>query len=398
MATTAKKKAPEKAAAKKKAAPKKKEAKKKEAGPAAAKGKTTPKKVAVKKRKPTALVTGACGFAGGHMVDLLLEKGYDVIATDLETAPREFLNPGATFIPADITDPSSIKKLFNGPMDYVYHPAAVFDYEAPWELCEKVNVFGMRNISEISLKKGVSRFVLFSTVSVYGHPEPDELPVKEDNPKRPGTNYERSKLMQEEIGLEYCTKGLDVSVVRPAPVYGPRNVYGMATILFLLAKFPVLPFPVNIDNYLVGVNVKDVCNAALFLADKKESIGQCYNVIDNSRYTMREFAEFVCPLMGVRIIPIFLPREMFYNLGDSMADLSRSVSKVTGTRPFIEKDMVYYLKAVYTFSNDKLRSLGYEFLYPDLLEGLRETIHWYKDNGYLDRWDLWMKALFSKTR
>jgi len=92
----------------------------------------------------------------------------------------------------------------------------------------------MKNICAISLKNKVSSFVLFSTVSVYGHPEPDELPVKEDNVKRPGTNYERSKLMQEEIGLDYVKKGLPVAVVRPAPVYGPRNTYGMATILFLL--------------------------------------------------------------------------------------------------------------------------------------------------------------------
>jgi len=386
-----------KTASRKKAAPKKKAAKKK-TGKKTASGTGAPKKATGRKKQSRALVTGACGFAGGHMVDLLVSKGYDVIATDLDTAPREYLNPQANFIPADVTDPSTLKQLFSEPLDYVFHPAAIFDYEAPWELCEKVNVFGMRNLCDISLKKGVKRFLLFSTVSVYGYPEPDELPVKEDNPKRPGTNYERSKLMQEEVGMEYNEMGLPITVVRPAPVYGPRNIYGMATILFLMAKFPILPFPVNIDNYIVGVHVRDVCNAALFLSSKNRAVGEAYNIVDNSRYTLREFAEFVCPLMGVRILPIFLPREFFYSIGNHLADVSRSVSKMTGTRPFIEKDMVYYLKAVYTFSNEKLRALGYEMLYPDLLEGLRETIEWYKDNGYLDRYDLWMKALFSKTR
>ncbi len=428
--TTAKKKS----APKKKAAPKKKTAAKKKTTAGKSAKKTAAKKKIVKKkpvkktttRKATAkksskktvsgkktvskkkaaesnaqlttLVTGACGFAGGHMVDLLIEKGYNVIATDLESAPREFLNAKANFIPADITNTESLKKLFANKIDYVYHPAAIFDYEAPWELCERVNVFGMRNICDFSLDAGVKRFLLFSTVSVYGYPEADELPVVEDNAKRPGTNYERSKLMQEEVGLEYTEKGLPVSIVRPAPVYGPRNTYGMATILFLMAKFPILPFPVNIDNYMVGVHVRDVCNAAHFLADRKEAIGEAYNVIDNTRYTLREFAEFVCPLMGVRMMPIFIPRDLFFSLGNQLADISRSLSKITGSRPFIEKDMVYYLKAVYTFSNDKLRSLGYEFLYPDLLEGMRETIEWYKDNGYLDRYDLWKKSLFSKTR
>ncbi len=371
-----------------KAAPKKKAPAKKTASPG----------VTDVRSAPTAIVTGACGFAGGHMVDLLVEKGFRVIATDLEGASREFVNPKAEFIPADITNVDSLKNIFKGKIDYVYHPAAIFDYEAPWEICEKVNVFGMRNICEMSLKQDLKRFVLFSTVSVYGHPEPDELPVRESNTKRPGTNYERSKLMQEEIGVEYVGKGLPVSIVQPAPVYGPRNVYGVATILFLLAKFPILPFPVNLDSYIVGVHIRDVCRAALFVSDIKEAIGETYIVIDNSRYTLREFVEFVCPLMGVRIMPVFIPRDLFVRAADHIADASRSFAKIMGTRPFVEKDMVYYLKAVYTFDNTKLRSLGFEFEHPDLLEGARETIEWYKENGYLDRRDLWQKAIFGKNR
>ncbi len=349
-------------------------------------------------QKKTAIVTGACGFAGSHMVDLLVEKDYNVIATDLENAPREWVNPSAKFMPADITDPKSLEPLFAKKVDVIYHPAAVFDYEAPWELCERVNVGGTKNLSELALRKGVKRLQLFSTVSVYGHPEPDELPVREDNPMRPGTNYERSKLMQEEVGLEYLEKGLEMSIVRPTPVYGPRNMYGVATILFLLAKFPILPFPVNMDGYMVGVHIRDVVQAALFLEDKEEAIGQAFNLADNSRYTLREFVEFVCPLMGVHILPVFIPQELLFRAADHLADASKSVSKVMGTRPFVEKDMVYYLKAIYTFSNEKLRKLGYEFEYPDMLEGAKETIEWYKENGYLDRRDLWHKALFGKTR
>lgn len=407
MATTKKAPATAKKTSVKKKAPAAKKAAVKKAAPAAAKKaakKPAAKKAAVKKpaarkaapKKPAAIVneklavvTGACGFAGSHMVDLLIEKGYHVVATDLDNQDRKFVNPKAEFIPADITQPPTLKPLFAKKPGVVFHPAAVFDYEAPFELCEKVNVGGMRNICDISLSTGVKRLLLFSTVSVYGYPKPEELPVHEDNPKRPGTNYERSKWMQEEVAMEFLDKGLPTSIVRPAPVYGPRNVYGMATILFLLAKFPMLPFPVNLDNRMVGVNVRDVCGAAEFLTTKKEAIGEAYNVIDNSSYTIREFAEHVCPLMGVRILPIFIPRELFFFMGNQAADVSKSVAKVFHTRPFIEKDMVYYLKAIYSFSNEKLRSLGYEFQFPDLLEGLTHTIDWYRENHYLDRRELW---------
>ena len=386
--TTAKKKTAKKAPAKKKAAAKKAPAKKK----VVAKRKTAKKAQKPRANPKVALVTGACGFAGSHMTDLLIEEGYSVIATDMETADRKYVNPAAEFIPADITIPETMKPLFAKKPAVVYHPAAIFDYEAPWDLCEKVNVGGMKNVCDMSLSSGVRRLLLFSTVSVYGYPKAEELPVLEDNPKRPGTNYERSKWMQEEVAVEYISKGLPTSIVRPAPLYGPRNVYGMATILFLLAKFPILPFPLNLDNRMVGVHVRDVCRTALFLADKTKAIGEAYNVIDNSSYTMREFAEHVCPLMGVRIIPIFIPRELFFLIGNQAADLSRSVAKWIHTRPFIEKDMVYYLKAIYSFSNEKLRSLGFKFDYPDLLEGLTETIEWYKENHYLDRRELWGKV------
>ncbi|MEW5946439.1 MAG: NAD(P)-dependent oxidoreductase [bacterium] len=346
-----------------------------------------------RRRTPSALVTGACGFAGSHTVDLLVEKGYRVIATDLESADRRYVNPRAKFMPADVTRPETLEPLFRERPGYVFHPAAVFDYEAPWELCEKVNVEGMRNMCEIALRRKVRRFVLYSTVSVYGWPEPDELPVREENPKRPGTNYEKSKWMQEEVGMEYCERGLPVTVVRPGPVYGPRNTYGVATILFLIAKFPILPFPVNLNNAFVSVHVRDVANAAIFLSTREEAAGEAYNVVDCSDYTVREVMKYICPLMGVKVIPTFIPRDVLYVVGNQVADVSRSIARIVGGRPIVEKDMVYYLKADYSFSNEKLRSLGYEFLYPDSLPGLRETIDWYRKNNYLSVSELWMKIV-----
>lgn len=365
--------------------------------PAAAPAKKSPaKKAPAKKQAPpspkVALVTGAAGFAGGHMVDMLIEKGYHVIATDLANADTHYVNPAAEFIPADITNPASIEPLFAKKPSLVYHPAAVFDYEAPWDLCEKVNVGGMRNMCDASLAANVKRFLVFSTVSVYGHPRQDELPVVETNEKRPGTNYEKSKWMQEQVGLEFLARGLPVSIIRPAPVYGPRNIYGFATIIFLVAKFPIIPFPVNLDLRMVGVNIADVCNAAYFLSTNSHTIGEAYNVSDDSEVTVREVLAHICPLMDVRIAPVFIPRELFFALGDQLADLSRSVSKYTRTRPFIEKDMVYYLKAIYSFSNAKLKKAGYELKCPNMLDGLTDTIAWYKENGYLDRKELWMKV------
>lgn len=345
------------------------------------------------KEKKVALVTGACGFNGSHMVDLLLENGYRVRATDLPNSNRKFVSAKAEFMPADITKKDTLYPVIDG-VDYIFHPAAIFDYEAPWELCEKVNVFGTENLCDVAVEKNVKRFILFSTVSVYGYPKPDELPVKEDNPKRPGTNYEKSKWLQEGIVEKYYhEKKLPISIIRPAPVYGPRNNYGVATLLFLIAKFPIIPFPINIEAPFVCVNVKDVVGAALFVAEKSAAIGEAYNLVDDAMYDMKEFVEFVCPLLGVKVIPTFIPRELLFYLGNQAAMMSRSVAKIVGGRPLIEKDMVYYLKANYSFSNEKIKKLGYQLLYPDCAPGFEETIEWYHKNGYLKE-NMWRKMIF----
>ena len=131
-----------------------------------------------------ALVTGACGFCGGHMVKLLADEGVPVRATDLESAAGDpevrfvqenlgidFNRKGVEFVPSDLTDKASLKAALKG-VGTVYHTASLYDYSAPMEALEKVNLYGTTNLCEAMVEEGVDRVIHWSTAGVYGHPNP----------------------------------------------------------------------------------------------------------------------------------------------------------------------------------------------------------------------------------
>ena len=106
---------------------------------------------------------------GSHLVDLLVEKGYKVRATDLKTANKRYLNKSKNveFIPADVTKKKTLIPLFKD-VEVVFHTAAILKFEVEWRLLYNVNVEGTRNLCEIALDSNVKRMIVWSSETVYG--------------------------------------------------------------------------------------------------------------------------------------------------------------------------------------------------------------------------------------
>jgi nucleoside-diphosphate-sugar epimerase len=339
------------------------------------------------------LVTGACGFSGSHMVDLLVEEGYEVIATDREDAPRRWLNPEVKFIPSDLLDKRTLDKVVDS-VDCIFHPAAIFNYSAPLEDLIRVNVIGTKNLLDVAVANGVKKIVVWSTAGVYDVSKLKDEPIDENGPIGPSNNYEYSKLKQEELAMEYHISGkINVVIIRPAPIYGPRNLYGFANIVFGVAKFPVVIVPI-IENRAVSVHVKDVCGAALFLSQKDEANGEVFNIVDDSDYSYSDVNILVAQFLGKPYfkIPIKANAKRLSYVSLIAAKFSRIANKyfpllfdlpLLGILKYVEEDTARYIAFSYRFSNKKLKSFGYKLKYPDLKDGLPETIQWYKDYGYL---------------
>jgi nucleoside-diphosphate-sugar epimerase len=339
------------------------------------------------------LVTGACGFSGSHMVDLLVEEGYEVIATDREDAPRRWLNPEVKFIPSDLLDKRTLDKVVDS-VDCIFHPAAIFSYSAPLEDLIRVNVIGTKNLLDVAVANGVKKMVMWSTAGVYDVSKLGDEPIDENGPIGPSNNYEYSKLKQEELAMEYHISGkINVVIIRPAPIYGPRNLYGFANIVFGVAKLPGVIVPI-IENRAVSVHVKDVCGAALFLSQKDEANGEVFNIVDDSDYSYSDVNILVAQFLGKPYfkIPIKVSAKPISYALFGAAKFSRLANKyfpllfdlpLLGGLKYIEEDTTRYVAFSYRFSNKKLKSFGYKLKYPDLKDGLPETIQWYKDYGYL---------------
>jgi dTDP-glucose 4,6-dehydratase len=190
----------------------------------------TPRRRATDGPRPRAVVSGAAGFLGSHLSELLVARGWDVVGLDnLLTGRMENLEgllgtEQFTFSHYDVTNFVHVA----GPVDAVLHfasPASPVDYlEHPIKTM-KVGSLGTHNMLGLSLAKG-ARFFLASTSEVYGdpqvHPQPEDY-WGHVNPVGPRGVYDEAKRFAEALALAYHrSHGLDVRIVRIFNTYGPR--------------------------------------------------------------------------------------------------------------------------------------------------------------------------------
>ena len=182
--------------------------------------------------KGTAVVTGAAGFIGSHLVDKLLKEGFSVIGLDsLRTGVKENLayamgHQNFRFEEIEVFS-KDLPKIVSGPVDIVFHLAAIssvkFSTENPVEV-NRVNVDGTLNMLELARKCGAERFVFSSSAAVYGNPK--TLPIKEETPFEPLSPYAASKIAAEMYCISYGNLyGIFPTIFRYFNVYGPRQEY-----------------------------------------------------------------------------------------------------------------------------------------------------------------------------
>ena len=371
------------------------------------------------------LVTGACGFTGSLLVQRLLEDGQKVIATDLARAfehPKNkmiFENKGIDFshqncevVPSDLTDKESLKKLFEKPVTHIFHTASLYDYSASMEILEKINIEGFYNLIDLAIEeKSLTRFIHWSTCGVFGKPytakqgdkcnipfseyynsSPKNTPFEQDEPD--GTNivndYSVTKWKQEQIAWKYHReKGLPLTVVRPAPLYGPGSDYGHGGIVLTINRGFLPRIPKDARNYITtSVHVEDMVGFAIYIADKDFALGEDYNIVDDSIISYSEFVRYLALLVGRR-----MPEIPFINLALSRpfmifaAKLWLKLEQKWGVpriRVF-EVGSATYMSSSYWISNRKSKEAGYKYIYPDVKEGMRDTIEWFREVGWLDK-------------
>jgi UDP-glucose 4-epimerase len=176
---------------------------------------------------PKSLVTGGAGFIGSHVIDVLIEKGHDIVIIDnLSTGDKNNIHPKAKFYEIDIRDPK-LSEIFTAEKpDYVFHMAAQIDVRksvAEPIMDAEINILGSLNVLENAAQSGVKKVVFASTGgAIYG--EAEIFPTPEGHYEKPLSPYGIHKLAVEKSLFFYKkVKYLDYTILRLSNVYGPRQ-------------------------------------------------------------------------------------------------------------------------------------------------------------------------------
>lgn len=259
-------------------------------------------KITSKREKTKAVVTGGAGFIGSHIVDALVERGYDVHVIDnLSNGKRENVNPKAVFHGVDIRNLADIAPIIKG-AECVFHEAALprvqYSIEHPEET-NAVNAGGTLNVLVAARDGGVKRVVYAASSSAYG--DQPKLPLVETLPPNPKSPYG----LQKYIGEMYCKMfseiyGLETVSLRYFNVYGPRNSSEGAYAL-VIAKFMALrkngqPLTVTGDGTQTRdyTSVHDVVRANLLaMKSKKVGSGEAINIGAGRNFSVNQVAELI---------------------------------------------------------------------------------------------------------
>ncbi len=251
------------------------------------------------------LVTGADGFIGSHLVESLMEKGYEVKAFVyynsfgkwgwLDTLPKEKQNEIEIFA-GDIRDPNGVREAMKG-VEQVFHLAALiaipFSYHSPDSYVD-TNIKGTLNVLQAARDLGTEKIMVTSTSEVYGTAQ--YVPIDEQHPFQGQSPYSATKIGADRLAESfYRSFQLPVSIVRPFNTFGPRQSARavIPTIISqLLAGKKEIRLgalaPVRDFNY-----VKDTAAGFIAIAQSDHTIGQEINIASQREISIGDLAEII---------------------------------------------------------------------------------------------------------
>lgn len=259
------------------------------------------------------LVTGADGFIGSHLVEMLVREGCRVRAFVLynsfnswgwmDRVPKDILAEVEIW-PGDVRDPNGVRKAVQD-MDTVYHLAALigipFSYHSPDSYVD-TNIKGTLNILQACRDLGVKRMAVTSTSEVYGTAQ--YVPIDEKHPLQGQSPYSATKIGADKIAESfYLSFGLPVTTVRPFNTYGPRQS-ARAVIPTIITQLLCGNGRVKLGSLQTTRDlnyVEDTCRGFLALARCDEAVGKAVNVGSGREISIGDLAATIAKLMNRNI-------------------------------------------------------------------------------------------------
>ena len=323
----------------------------------------------------TYYVTGATGFLGGRVVEMLLERGESVIAFGRNMDELKRLEAlGASFVRAEITDRKALSETI--PVNsIVIHCAAL---STPWGKefdYYKTNVLGTQMVASVALEKNVQRFVHISTPSIYVEKFSREMIQESDPlPNEIINLYAKTKLQAEEVIDQHVEIGLPAITLRPQGIFGPRDTAIFPRLIRVAKKgfIPVMNEHIKIDLTYVD-NVVEAIFCAMNASD--ECIGEKYNITNDEPIDQLETLDALMKRLGYPVKHKHIPVDRAWKIAATMEWVYRKFS-LKG-EPLLTRYSVCTLAYTRTLNIEKAkRELGYHPKY-SMKEGLERTIPWF---------------------
>jgi nucleoside-diphosphate-sugar epimerase len=340
--------------------------------------------------KEKILITGASGFIGSFIVEEALKRDFEVWAAVRRSSSRQFLQDGRIhLIELDLNSKERLtEQMKDCQFDYVVHAAGVTKCLNKADF-HRINTEGTQHLVEalMALRMPLKRFVYLSSLSIMGairEQQPYEE-IRESDTPRPNTAYGKSKL-EAERWLEQLSEELKLKheepfpyiILRPTGVYGPRE-----RDYFMMAKSikAHTDFAVGYRQQdITFVYVEDVVQA-VFLAIEKGQTGRKYFLSDGEVYQSSTFSNLIHRELGspwwIRITaPLWLLRIITF-CGEYVGHLTGKVTALNNDKYNIMRQRNWRCDI-----EPARRELGYEPKVK-LEEGVKRSIAWYRENGWL---------------
>lgn len=314
----------------------------------------------------TILVTGAAGFIGSHLVELLIESGYFVKAFDRYNSNSDrgwlsnFNHPNFEFIHGDIRDYDSVNKSVQD-SEFVIHLAALigipYSYDSPLAYI-RTNIEGTYNVLEASRNHSVRKVLVTSTSETYGSAQ--YVPIDEGHPLVGQSPYSASKIAADQLSLSYYKSfGLPLTIVRPFNTYGPRQSM-RAVIPTIINQCLSQDSSIKLGSLHPTRDltyVGDTCMGFLKILHSVNTEGEIINIGTNNEISIGDLVQMI-----MKLTKVSKPLEI---------DDKRIRPKPS------EVDRLLC-------NNDKLVELVNWSPVTSLESGLVTTIKWYENNSQLD--------------
>jgi nucleoside-diphosphate-sugar epimerase len=317
-----------------------------------------------------AFVTGGTGFIGRRVVELLRERGDEVVAlVRTPSKATDLVEKGVTLVEGDLSDEHAIREAVKG-SDAVFHIGAIYKVGIPKkerpELYE-ANVEGTKRVLDSAIAAGVARIVYVSTGNVFGNTKGQAV---DETYERDGEDfvsyYDETKYRAHKIAKDRIAKGAPIVIVQPGVVYGPGDHSAVGDVIDQVSKGK-LPAKALTEAGFNMVYVDDVA-AGIMLAYDKGRDGEAY-ALGGERLNMGEMMDRVAAIAGRKPPRFTMPTAVL----KALSPLGPVIGPAMGMPRNMKEAITASDKVTYWFRDDKARSeLGYTSR--DLDTGLKQTL------------------------